>query len=277
MRVALLLFFLFHFPIICNISSKGGMNMKEILLYFSIKYEGDWEKIYKAIADKEKVDDSDVKATLETVKCKYITIVDDNYPDKLKNCIRPPFVIYYYGNWDLVNEEKILAVVGTREASLYGIQACEKLVKGTKDGKVIISGMAKGIDTCAHISALESDKKTIAVLGCGIDYIYPKENKELYEKIKNNHLIISEYPFASEPKPDNFKWRNRLVAAVSKAVLVVEAKRKSGTMNTVMWALKMGKEVLAVPSSIFTDSGTNYLIDQGATLVQNGQDIDKEL
>lgn len=95
--------------------------------------------------------------------------------------------------------------MGTREASLYGIQACEKLVKSAKEPQVIISGMAKGIDTCGHISALESSKKTIAVLGCGIDYVYPKENKELYETIKKEHLVISEYPFSTEPKPDNFK------------------------------------------------------------------------
>lgn len=251
--------------------------MREIILYFVLKYKGDWEQVYKAISEKEIVDTKELEGINESINSNYVSIIDSQYPEAFKNSIRPPFVLFYHGNWDLVHNMKNLAVIGTREPSEYGLKACEKLISEAGNDVVVISGMAKGIDAKAHQSAINSRKKTIAVLGSGINYVYPSENKKLYEELKANHLVISEYPDKMEPEGDNFKWRNRLVATLSKAILVVEAKRKSGTMNTVMWGLKMGKEILAVPSSIFVESGTNYLIDQGATLVQNGNDIAKEM
>lgn len=247
--------------------------MNEILVYFAIKYGGDWDKIYSAINKKEKVNNEEIKEAL--LNCdKYITLLDDNYPQRLKNIYKPPFVLFYKGDINLINSLKTIGVVGSRENSEYGKKATQKIVKElVENDYVIVSGLAKGIDAIAHRECLDNKGKTIAVVGNGLDKVYPLENKQLQEEIINKGLILSEYPNFIEATKENFPKRNRIVAGLSDSILVTEAKNKSGAMITVNRALEMGKDIFCVPDLINNDSGCNTLIKEGAKLVENINDI----
>lgn len=247
--------------------------MEDILLYFSMKYNGQFNDIYKAILNKEVVDEIVFKELKLKLKSHYTTIVSDDYPECLKHISCPPFVLYYYVDLSLL-KEKTIGVIGMRKPSSYGIEVTKELVKDLVcDDYVIVSGMALGIDGVAHRQTIDSHGYTVAVLGSGIDYCYPLSHMDLYETIKKGHLVISEYPFDLVPKKWYFPARNRLIAGFSKSLLVTEAKEKSGTMITVGFALEQGKDVMAVPSNIGVNDGCNYLIQQGAKLIRNGKDI----
>lgn len=251
------------------------MNGRELLIYFSLKYEGDFSKMLDAIKRKEQVNEKDIKASQDKVKSKVITILDKEYPKELTHICMPPLVLYYYGDISLLkgNDTRI-AVIGSRESSKYGEEVTTSLTKTLVKGKrVIVSGMARGIDRIAHETAINNNGKTIAVLGSGIDYIYPKTNADIYEKMKKDHLIISEYPNDLAPKPENFPQRNRIVAGLSDKVLVTEAYVNSGTSITVLHALKQGKDVLAVPYPINSNSACNKLIQDGAYLIDSSDDV----
>ncbi len=248
--------------------------MNEILAYFAIKYNGDWDEIYAAINRKEKVEPNDIEEMLS--KCgKYITLLDNDYPSRLKGIYKPPFVLFYRGDVSLLNtNNKIIGVVGNRNNSEYGKNVTEQIVRElVKENCLIISGLAKGIDFIAHKTCLENNGKTIAVLGNGVNVNYPFENKELQEVIANEGLIISEYPDFIESKKEHFPKRNRIVAGLSDGILVTEAKNKSGSMITVARALEMGKDIFCVPHLIGQDSGCNSLIKEGANLVECAKDI----
>ena len=253
--------------------------MEEILAYFSIKYEGDWDKIYGAINRKEKVDSSQMRETLDRNTSKYITLIGDKYPDRLKHIYKPPFVLFYKGDIDLINaHRKTIGVVGSRKSSDYGNFATEKIVRELVENDVIIvSGLANGIDSIAHHSCLESGGNTIAVIANGIDECYPLENKGLLDSISENGLVISEYPSFVCSNKENFPKRNRIIAGLSDGILVGEAKYKSGSMITVNRALEMGKEIFCVPDIISNESGCNKLIKEGAKLVESGEDILNEI
>ena len=247
--------------------------MNEILLYFAIKYEGDFEKIYNAIMSKEKIDYSLFNKYKEEITCQYTTVISSNYPLKLKNLNRPPFVLFYEGNLDLINK-KCIAVIGSRNNSEYGKEMCETIIKELVNyNYVIISGLARGIDIIAHENTINNNGLTIGVLGNGLDYYYPKENKDIQEIIKTKGLLISEYPPLCKPQKNNFPARNRIIAALCDGLLVIEAKRKSGTMITVNEALNLGKDIMCVPNKAMENSGCNYLIKNGAYLVENAKDI----
>lgn len=247
--------------------------MEELTLYYSLKYEGDFQKIYKALLSKEVVDEELKYELFKKVKCKYTTIFSDDYPESLKNINCPPFVLYYYGDLSLV-KTKTIGVVGMRDPSQYGIDATKSFVSQlVQNDYTIVSGLARGIDGIAHQEAIHKNGHTIAVLGCGIEYCYPLRHRQLYEEIKNNHLLISEYPYLTGPKQQMFPFRNRIIAGLSKGVLVMEARQKSGTMITAGYALEQGKEVYAVPARIFDNDGCNSLIQQGAKMVLNALDI----
>lgn len=177
-----------------------------------------------------------------------ITIKDKEYPEKLKNIDNPPICLYTLGNKKILGPKSI-AVVGSRDCSDYGktmAQAFSYLL--AKNSIAVISGLAKGIDTAAHVGTLQAKGKTIAVIGTGMDLVYPKENKELMEKIvKNEGLIISEYPLGTEPNKENFPRRNRLISGMSDGILVIEAREKSGALITVDYALEQGKNIYVVP------------------------------
>ena len=247
--------------------------MEKILVYWAIKYKGDWKKILEALQNKEKVDPLEVEKTVSKVSSKWITLLSDEYPEYLKRIYAPPLVLFYKGDISLLKKESV-AVIGSREASEYGLSMCEQIAKEiTKAGYQIISGLAVGIDREAHKSCINNDGKTIAVLGYGIDY----EMEEVHKDIITNGVIISEYPFKTPPSKDKFLFRNRLISALSRAVVVIEAKRRSGTMNTVSYALDQGKEIFAVPTRANEESGCNLLIKEGAKLVETGKDVLEEL
>lgn len=248
--------------------------MKKILLYFALKYQGDYKKIIQAIKNKEQVSQKQLENIESEIQCQYLTIIDHNYPDCLKHIATPPIVLFYYGDINLLNYASKIAIIGKRENSIYGKNMCIELIDGLSSQEhVIVSGLAKGIDSIAHQAALKKNLKTIAILGSGIDYCYPKMNFNLYEEIKKSGLVISEYPNSLAPQPQNFLIRNRLIAAISSKIVIIEANYKSGTMNTVSFALEYGKEICCVPNLANKKSGCNYLIKQGAKLVETAQDI----
>ena len=173
-----------------------------------------------------------------------------------------------------MDEKNIIAVIGARENSLYGEKMTKKLVIDlVNNGYSIISGLAKGIDAIAHKTCLENDGNTIAVIGSGLNYIYPKENYYLYKEIGKNGLIISEYPDFVKPIAFHYPSRNRIIAGICDSILVTEAKNKSGTMITVKYGLDCGKDIFAVPSEACLDSGCNKLIKEGAQLVETIDDL----
>lgn len=198
------------------------------------------------------------------------------YPEKLKNINGKPRELYCLGNLELLNHKSI-AVIGSRNYSNYGKRAAiEFSYNLAKENICIVSGMARGIDSFAHEATLKSKGKTIAVLGSGLDVIYPKENIKLYEDIiKNDGLIISEYLLGTPPRKQNFPARNRIISGLSDGVLVIEARKNSGTNITVDFALEQGKDVFVIPGDIYskTSDGTNFLIKEGAIPVTNYKDI----
>ncbi len=205
-----------------------------------------------------------------------LTLSNDKYPESLKQIYNPPLVLFCKGNIDVLSCEKKIAVVGTRKPTRYGALACEKVCEGlAASGVCIVSGMARGIDSLAHKAALEVGAPTIAVLGCGVDVIYPRENKKIYDEIVKTGVVISEYPLGIQPLPGFFPARNRIVSGLSEGVLVVEAAQKSGTQITVDHAQSQGREVLAIPGNITSDKSAtpNSLIRDGAAVVTSYKDI----
>ena len=252
------------------------MEIRDILIYFAIIYEGDYDAIYDAVKSKKQVDYKDLEIKLSSLKCNCLTILDADYPTYLKNVYKPPFVLFYYGDISLLKHPQILSVVGTRHPTNYGKLICKKILNELLIDQdiVICSGLALGIDSISHEAAIENNKKTIAVLANGIDNYYLKNNIDIYNKIKKNGLLISEYPTDTNVCKENFRVRNRLIATIGKIIFIPEAKIKSGTMITVKYALELGKDILCVPCDIDRrDSITNYLIKQGAKLVDNYLDI----
>lgn len=204
-----------------------------------------------------------------------LTPDDAAYPDAFRKLDDAPYLLFAVGNLDLLATEG-LAVVGTRAPSHYGLATTTKLVEAVaKEGLTIVSGMARGIDAAAHATALAAGGGTVGVLGNGIEQAYPPENARLFEKVREKGLLITEFAPGEQPNAGNFPRRNRLIAALSLAVLVVEMGEKSGARHTVDYALAQGKDVYAVPGPISSDvsAGTNLLLKDGATLVTSARDI----
>lgn len=251
------------------------MNSREILLYLSLIYKGDWDKIFDTFYKNkdEKIDEKAAQRLFSTVKSKYITIFDEEYPDILKQIVKPPFVLYYYGDISLLKSENLLAVVGTRKVSEYGIEATNYLVSSLAKDFVIVSGMAIGVDAVAHRTAINSGGRTIAVLGNGIDFCYLKDNQDIYSNCKEKNLVISEYPGKTPVNPLNFPIRNRIIAGLVNTLLVTEGTINSGTQITSLLVLEKGGNVCCVPARIFEESVCNELIANGAFLVEKPIDV----
>ena len=251
------------------------MTNREILLYWSIKFEGDWDKIYEAISQKIEIDEKDGKVVLSKFSGTYITIFDDGvYPDSLKQATKPPFVLYYIGDISLISDKKNkLAVVGSRKCTDYGVKVTEAFVSKLCKDFVIVSGLAIGIDSIAHRCAINNGGKTVAVLGNGIDFIYLKENRELYKEICEKYLVISEYPPGTTPNEDKFPIRNRIIVALCQNVLVTEGKLRSGTQITAGLMAMKGGGVCCVPTRVGEESICNHLISEGAFLVETPEDV----
>ncbi|NLK64997.1 MAG: DNA-protecting protein DprA [Tissierellia bacterium] len=211
---------------------------------------------------------------------KIVTIFDEDYPNKLKQIDSAPYLLYYKGNLDFINKISI-AVIGSRKATSYGKWAAEKLTRELSEiGVNIVSGLAVGIDTIAHKTALKYKAKTFGIIGCGINLVYPKKNLELYKQISENQgAVITEYPFDTQPVAFNFHDRNRIISGLSEGVLVIEAQEKSGTLITAGHAANQGREIFAVPGNIDSlfSRGTNALIRDGAKITLSIDDIIEEI
>jgi len=193
----------------------------------------------------------------------FITINDDIYPECLKEISDPPEKLYYKGNLELLKSERMIAVVGTRNPSSYGKLCCEYMIKKMSKANItIVSGFAKGIDSIAHKTSLLTGTKTIAVIASGLNIVYPASNLSLYKEIEEKGLILTEYEAGTKPFKGNFPQRNRIIAALSKGVIVVESKDRGGSLITADLALEYNRDVYAIPGDIFSEysKGCNNLI-----------------
>ena len=242
--------------------------------------EGVNAKAVDAIINFQPADEIDRE--IDAIVSKDIDIVTFNspaYPENLKNIYDPPPFLYVKGR--ILKEDKnAVAVVGSRNASDYGIKVTQEISRNLASlGITIVSGMARGIDSAAHMAAIRGGGRTIAVLGSGIDVIYPPENRRLYDTIIENGAVVSEYQLGTKPNSYNFPPRNRIISGISLGVLVSEASPKSGSLITARLALDQGRDVYAVPGNVYSykAKGTHSLLKSGAKLVDDARDIVEEL
>ena len=210
---------------------------------------------------------------------KMITLRDEDYPMRLKDIYDPPALLYVRG--ELRREDELaIAIVGSRKTSPYGRWFTEKIGQDlARHGVTVVSGMARGIDSVAHMGALQGGGRTIAVLGCGVDVIYPSENRNLFHQIIEHGAVLSEFPMGSPPEGGHFPRRNRIISGLSIGVVIVQASAESGSLITAGYALEQGREVFAVPGNVGAEGsrGTNQLIKEGAKLVESTEDILEEI
>ena len=271
----------------------GSQTLKKILAAFDDDIEKAWKssdfeinkklepKIAELLKESQKLFDPEKEIEkIKKLNIGYITIFDKSYPQQLKELPDAPVILYIKGNVEILKEPS-LAVVGSRKFSPYGKMAAYKLSKESAEaGLVIVSGLALGIDAVAHLAALDANGKTIGVLGCGLDRIYPANNIGLSKKIiETGGAVVSELSPGTPPLRHNFPARNRIIAGLSLGTLVIEAAESSGALITAYEALEYNREVFAVPGNINseTSQGTNRLIQKGAKLVISTEDIFEEL
>lgn len=211
--------------------------------------------------------------------CQVLTQVEERYPSLLKTIEDPPPVLYVRGESSALTTPGV-AIVGSRRPSTYGKVVAEQLARElAASGVMVVSGLARGIDSVAHAGTLANGGRTIAVLGCGLAYMYPPENRPLAERISRQGAVVSEFPMTTKPDRLNFPLRNRTISGLALGTVVVEAGERSGALITAQWALEQGREVFAVPGNVTapTSRGTNRLIKLGAKLVEGVEDILEEL
>lgn len=211
-----------------------------------------------------------------------VLILDDgSYPALLREIDDPPPVLYVKGDWQACFEQPCVGVIGSRMCSTYGENASEMLSRDLASrGITVVSGLARGIDTAAHRGSIRGQGRTVAVMGTGIDNVYPKENRKLVnEIIESGGCLVTQFPLGTPPIKENFPYRNRIISGLSLGVLIVEASERSGSLITARLAMEQNREVMAVPGNITSGNsfGTNYLIKSGAKLVQQWQDVVAEL
>jgi DNA processing protein len=217
--------------------------------------------------------------SLEKIGARLLTWEEEEYPPNLKQIYDPPPVIYIMGEV-APQDQRAVAIVGSRYPTTYGRMAAERISFGLgKLGVTVVSGLARGVDSAAHQGALASGGRTIGVLGCGIDIIYPPENRDLGDRVSSQGAVISEFPLKTPPDSDHFPIRNRIISGISLGVVVVEATLRSGSLITARFALEQGREVYALPGNVDSarSEGTNRLIKQGAKLVIRAEDIVEEI
>ena len=272
-----------------NIPGIGYKRIKNLLKYF-----GSYKDVYDAKEEElEKVDliskknildifnskkPLEIKEKLKSMEdrgYKFVLRDDKNYPNKLTNIYDPPHILYYRGRLPDENVPSI-AIIGARECTKYGMYYAYKFSSELATlGFQVISGLARGVDVVAHKGALDSEGATYGILGCGVDICYPNENIDTFMNTLEHGGIISEYPLHTSPKPGNFPKRNRIISALCDGLLVIEARKKSGTLITVDLALEHGKEIYALPGGINSSlsEGCNNLIKNGAKIVTSIDDI----
>lgn len=225
---------------------------------------------FAELADKELAEVRELGADV-------VTLDDGTYPALLREIADPPPVLYVKGDWMACFDQPAIGVVGSRRCSTYGLNASEMLSRDLAGkGVTVVSGLARGIDTAAHRGAIDAKGRTIAVMGTGIDGVYPKENRKLADEIVSaGGCLLTQFPLGTPPLPDHFPFRNRIISGMSHGVLVIEASERSGSLITARLAAEQGREVMAVPGNITSgvSFGTNYLIKSGAKLVQQWQDV----
>ena len=247
----------------------------------SLEKEGIKPETIQELHDSEILEKANAEIErLEQLGAIVITLEDEDYPPLLREIYDPPIALYIRGDLKKVSARPCLAVVGSRRCSTYGINAAQSLSRDlAQNGLTIVSGLARGIDAAAHRGALETGGLTIAVVGTGLEMTYPKEHKKLEEEIAASGAVVSEFPLGTPPLPQNFPYRNRVLSGLCFGVLIVEAAEHSGSLITARLANEQGREVFAVPGNITsqTSFGTNFLIKDGAKLVQHWRDVVEEL
>lgn len=231
----------------------------------------DGEMLTRAIAEVERLDSLGIEL---------LTLGDEDYPLLLREIHDPPLVLYVRGAWREAIAQPCLAVVGSRRCSSYGVNAARSLARELAGNQLtIVSGLARGIDAAAHRGTLEANGRTIAVVGTGLETTYPREHHKLAAEIAATGAILSEFPLGTPPLPQNFPYRNRILSGLCFGVLIVEAAEHSGSLITARMAAEQGRDVYAVPGNITsqTSFGPNYLIKDGAKLIQCGRDVLEEL
>lgn len=213
---------------------------------------------------------------------KWTNVFSLNYPAQLKTIYAPPIVLFYKGNLKVLDQYFWLGVVGSRDFTTYGKKAVEYILEtlfAQENQQIgVVSGLAKGIDTEAHVLSIKNQQQTVGVIGTGLDVYYPKANQQIQELMSRDYLVLSEYPMGSKPLKFHFPERNRIIAGISRGVLVIESRKRSGSLITAYNALDEGRDVFTVPGSIFdeTQMGNHRLIQLGAILTQHGEDILRE-
>lgn len=257
-----------------NMAGVGYIRFKELMERF-----GSPEKILTAKGIKTRERIKKEWSLIKKHKAGVISIFDEGYPENLKTIHSPPIILYVKGK--IIPEDKFsVALVGSRRATIYGLEVCKRLAGGLASmGIVIVSGLARGIDSAAHRGALEASGRTIAVLGSGLNVIYPAENKRLADEIISSGALLSEFPMDMAPLKQNFPIRNRVISGLSLGAVIVEAAKQSGALITASFALEQGREVFAVPGKAGASAsmGTHGLIKRGAKLVDSVEDIIEEL
>ena len=236
------------------------------------------ERLAEELSDKSLHDAYSIIKYCEDNGVGILTYACDEYPQSLRSIKDPPAVLYYIGRLPDFNKNLCIATVGTRKMSEYGMRSAYKIAyEIASSGAIIVSGMALGIDSVAASAALKAGGKTIAVLGSGIDVIYPKEHKKLYRAIAEKGVVLTEYPPSTEPHGFNFPVRNRIISGLSQGTVVIDAAENSGALITSKTAILQGRDIYAVPSNIDSEnaSGTNSLIRDGAQAVLCGYDVIK--
>ena len=255
------------------------MNFKgrELLLALSYMHQGEWKEMYEDIYQHRPLSQEEIDEAKRNITTPYVTILDEDYPEPLKQSYYPPFLLYYYGNLDLLKKKYRLTAIGTRTPTLYQSDTSYSLLKEVEEhfhnDLVILSGMAKGIDQSCMRAAMDQNAPAVSILGSGIDYPYPKENNGLYDYCKKEGLILSEYPLDSRPKPEHFVFRNRLLATLSMVVYCGGGKNRSGSMSTIQKAIEAGREICCLPCNVTGDDMTNSLLKDGASSILCASDL----
>lgn len=251
-----------------------SLDSKKLLLCLSYKYKGDWENIYKAIKIKEYIKEEEVEKAVNITKANYITILEEEYPEHLRQCPKPPFVLYYYGDISLISDrKKVLGIIGSYTPSTT-IKIFVKEVIENSNNIIFMSNLGYGINVNSIDYALKSGKKIILVLPTGIDRIYPEQFLDIFEKVKKQGLIISEFPLDYFPDEQGLKMSNRLISSLSKGIWIPEVDEKTPHNALYNLACVTNGGLYACPHDIRSnDTKSNDLIKAGATIVTNRDDI----
>lgn len=249
---------------------------RDYLIATAVKHGGNWDRVYEALRLREPMGEQEMKRLLSSIRSRVVTYFDEDYPEELRRaCPKAPLVLFYYGDLSLAQDPtKVLTVVGSRTPSEYAVKKTRELCRGiAKRGYVVASGLARGIDSTAGEATATIPGRSIAVLGCGIDIVYPPENTLLRDRIASTGLLLSEYPNNVPPCPPHFPTRNRILATLGRGTFVGQSAPHSGTMITVAFAMHCNRDVAALPFQAGEETMNNYLIKNGAALIETVDDL----